>query len=181
MNQLLADKLLSILIEDSLELHGVSISEEELNTLISFSKEKSNEVVVFKENDRLTYKSDYSISMNSKELLTESASLPEKNYREVTISTRIKNISRIIQECSDAESAAIVLEMPYERISYHTLTRRSPSYENLLTGVYRSIQPLLKFTGSITELSESKFTHLTESEAIEETSLSVLREFLNEK
>ena len=181
MNQLLADKLLSILIEDSLELHGVSISEEELNTMVSFAKEKSSEVVVFKENDQLAYKTDYSISMGSKELLTESTSLSKKNYREITIPTRIKNISRIIQECSDAESVAIILEMPYERISYHTLTRRSSSYENLLTGVYASIQPLLKFTGSVTELSESKFTKLTESEAVEEPSLRVLREFLNEK
>ena len=181
MNPLLADKLLSILIEDSLELHGVSISEEELSTLISFAKETSNEIVAFKENDQLAYKTDYSISMKSKELITESTSLPKKNYREITIPTRIRNISRIIRECSDAESAAIILEMPYERVSSHTLSRRSPSYENLLTGVYRSIQPLLKFTGSVTEISESKFTKLTESETIEELSLSVLREFLNEK
>lgn len=163
-------KILSILVKDSMEFHGYSITERCLSDIVEVLTTTNSSSVVCEMDGMVRVEENYSTNLLTRHItLKDGTEFPPSQYFEYDLPQTLHSIKKAIKECDgDINQVAIVSDLPLSRIQEGTLTKRYPPYENLLEAIYGEIKPILKLTKGISLLESDQgtiFTELAEMEA----------------
>ena len=175
MDQITKDRIIQVLIEDSLDLNHYHIRTDEVTTLVNLIQSKPTEVVVYSDG-MLQISETYRINIQGELILDDNTST--RDYIEFPPSDTLNSLVELIDSANSLESIQIALNLPVARILGEKLYHVSPEYKETLHGVLRAIEPMLKYCTTLTRIDVSRFDKLDRDEEVQSAALDVLREFI---